>query len=275
MNLRQKIALFILISGMPTLGISQIEFSLKLNYDSTKWGVFAKPAAVITPSSNTLTGSGQVTVVAPKGFVVTGIHNYGGTWSQNARSNSPDENPDFDYISFGLSSDFPKILYQQGFETLLFSFANTGPCPDTLHLMANDDPFSSPNSAGSNPNNEILVIDSGRDENYFYSKNYDLCAWACKPCDLPGNTSSSNHLPVESGIVIYPNPTFGNVTIESAFTSEKVTNVTVTDFSGTIVFRKDLISNSVDLSHLPVGIYFFNMLTESEVIITKKIFIVK
>ena len=83
-------------------------------------------------------------------------------------------------------------------------------------------------------------------------------------CDL--QTSSTSTLFHESGLKIYPNPTNGQVQIES---ESEIEWVNVFDISG----RKVLTSKEqiIDLSYLNSGIYIFKIKTRNESI-TKKIF---
>ncbi len=183
-----KLILLVMCVVMSASGAyAQLELKLQLLDDST-WGVFVRPDTTINPTTSTITGSGQVTLVAPTGFTYTGFTNVSGTWIENARVNSPPENPGRDYISFGFQTDNPQIIYQAGSETLLFKFKRTGACPDTLYLIENGvDPFDQqPNSANSNPGNDLSVVDYGANEYYYYSRNYALSAWSCHDCDNDG-----------------------------------------------------------------------------------------
>ncbi|MFQ5446026.1 MAG: hypothetical protein ACE5FF_03765, partial [Saprospiraceae bacterium] len=182
----------ILLVSFVVLGFSsanaQLELKLQLMADSL-WGVYVRPDTTVLDSisENTITGSGQVTIVAPTGFAYSSLLSYGGSWIENARVNAPPENPARDYISFGFVSDNPQIVYKYGEETLLFTFKRTASCPDSLYLIENGvDPFDQlPNSANSNPGNDLPVIDFGAVPTAFYnySGNYALSAWSCHDCD--------------------------------------------------------------------------------------------
>lgn len=164
----------------------QMEMSIKYLTDEKSWGVYIRPDATIHPSQNTITGSGQVTVVAPRGFVLApnDLTSVAGLWLMNSRANGPAENPFRDYISFGFSADTPPIRYSSTSETLLFKFKKNGNCPDTLFLIDNaKDPFNRlPNSVNSNPGNDMAIFDIGAGgRSYFYSRNYQFEAWDCDP----------------------------------------------------------------------------------------------
>ncbi len=159
--------------------------------DGTKWGVYVDPQPSINPSANTLTGSGQITMVAPLNFAIVDFNSVSGFWSNNAIINGPLENPTKSYISFGLNNDIPKIVYSQTAPTLLFTFRKASNfCPGALYLIENGvDPFDDlPNSANSNPGNEITVLDFATMplSIYEYGENFAPFAWDCHDCDGDG-----------------------------------------------------------------------------------------
>lgn len=137
-------------------------FELRQMPESNTWGVFLSPSHQISPSEQTCTGSGQVTIVAPVNFTYSNFKNYSGTWIQNARVDAPVEALDKSYISFGFVTDEPKIKIFPKQRTLLFTFTANGDRSTKIALIDNDnDPFSVPNSYGSNPGNELGMIDFG------------------------------------------------------------------------------------------------------------------
>lgn len=163
---------------------AQIEFKLQWMPDSLAWGIFARPTDGTNPSDYLIIGSGQATVVAPNGAQFTRLQSFSGTWEQNAYVNAPAENPEMDYISFGLVTADPPIPLTAGKETLLFTFANKSEtCPETLYLMENKDPFNRmPNSVNSNPGNDISILDPGQDKSvYQFTAVYAPQAWDCHP----------------------------------------------------------------------------------------------
>ena len=168
------IALF----SFSTLSFGQdahLYFSLQQLPDLS-WGVFVKPSDIIFPSERTSAGTGQVTIVAPIGFEYAFLENHGGTWIENARVESPQEANDKVYISFGFINDNPKIQLSPNEETLLFTFMADAAFSNTFSLFENDnDPFSTPNSMGNNPGNEIGMLDFGTGtgmQTYRYAGNY-------------------------------------------------------------------------------------------------------
>ncbi len=164
------------LSAQMENAIADLYFKLKLMDDNTSWGVFVVPGESIKPTKRSNTGAGQVTIVTPAGFVYAGLENFGGSWVENARVDSPMEAPNNAYISFGFVSDEPRIKYSAGKETLLFTFipedANA-----IISLIDNvNDPFAAPNTYGSNPGNDLGVIDFGHADGtqvYNYGANLD------------------------------------------------------------------------------------------------------
>ncbi|MCF8243691.1 MAG: hypothetical protein K9J37_04760 [Saprospiraceae bacterium] len=168
---------------------AQIDFRIGLGTDGQTYTVYAKPKPTISPSTNTLTGTGQVTLVVPHGFVYTALTNLKGSWSA-ATIQAPVENPNFDYISVGLLTDegFPNnIQYIVGQETAIFKLKRTSACIGAVTLIETDDPFYAPNSVGSNPGNDIGVIDVGKPGFPFYvwMANYGS-APSCVDSDADG-----------------------------------------------------------------------------------------
>ena len=162
---------------------SQIDFKLQWLPDSLAWGVFATPSEGVRLSNFVIIGSGQATVAVPKGVELVDVKNFSGTWEQNAQIFSPKENPSKDYISFGLVSADPPMQFIPGVETLLFTFfTKTGDCPESMGLIAANDPFNVvPNSANANPGNDISVLDPQTQEILQFNQVYAPDAWNCHP----------------------------------------------------------------------------------------------
>jgi hypothetical protein len=172
-------------------GYSQIEFTLQLEADAVTYTVYAKAPANSTISTNTITGTGQVTIVVPTGFQLIDFQNLGGEWDGGGtRVNQPLEDSEHDYISFGLTGDNrPKAKYEPGKTTALFSFKGDGACAGLIRLIENNvDAFAQiPNSENSNPGNELGIIDLGNSlARFFYSKNYEPFAADCRDNDGDG-----------------------------------------------------------------------------------------
>ena len=163
----------------PENAINALNFKLELMSDNQTWGVFVISGELINPSTRTSTGSGQVTLVVPVGFSYANLRNHGGTWVENARVNGPMEAPDKTYISFGFVTDEPKIMLYPNEETLLFTFTTTD-LHSEIYLIDNvNDPFATPNSYGSNPGNDLGILDFGNPggmQTYAYNDNIDTNA---------------------------------------------------------------------------------------------------
>ena len=171
------------------------------------WAVFVKADSTIQPSQNILLGSGQVTVVAPTGFVVKNMTSYMGTWIQNARANAPMENRELDYISFGIRLSEPITGLGIFEETLILTFTTqSSVCPNSLSLIENDDIFAqNPNSLNTNPGNDLNMVDMGNQRAiYRYEGNYDLEAWNCNSSD--NITTSIKDFQRERLVKVFPNP---------------------------------------------------------------------
>jgi hypothetical protein len=153
-----------------------LEFKIQL-LDNGSYGVFVQPDHTIAPSSKTQTGSGQVTIVVPTGFEYNNLMNVAGTWVENARVDAPVEAADQSYISFGFVVDNPRIQLFPNEETLLFTFTADAAFAGQVELFDNEnDPFMTPNSYGSNPGNDLGVIDLGAKGGvayYAYARNYN------------------------------------------------------------------------------------------------------
>src|SRR5690348_7199683 len=93
------VAFFLMVSATTK---AQIDFRVGLGSDGKTYTVYAKPKPSINPSSTTITGTGQVTLVVPHGFTIplpvnTAVVSISGNWSVNAFVKAPVENPNFDY----------------------------------------------------------------------------------------------------------------------------------------------------------------------------------
>jgi len=174
--MRLKLWLFFLSSLISLVAKAQIKFSLQLAKDGITYIVYAKPAESANISSNTITGTGQVTIITPNGFQVENVTDLGGEWDNGGTVvRGPAEDPTHDYISFGLVGDTrPRVEYKQGMATALFSFQSKQGCQGTIRLIDNEkDTFAMlPNSINSNPSNEIGIIDLGNNlDRYRYTGN--------------------------------------------------------------------------------------------------------
>jgi len=109
----------------------------------------------------------QITIRVPTGgFEVGEITALieGVSFFRTGRDNAPIEAPAFDYISFSLGSQgTSRIPFERGEKVGLFSFTNTGICPDGDISLINNltDPFFPPNSRQSNAGQQMTVSGFG------------------------------------------------------------------------------------------------------------------
>lgn len=196
----------LLISGLLLFAYSQLSAQLYFKLEplpgGLKYGVFVRPCGDVYPTANTITGSGQVTVVYPTGLTLTEFANHAGTWTLNSTVAGPSEAPGMVYASVGFLMDNPKVDLNHDTETLLFSFKLNGNATGEPYLINNEtDPFNQlPNSVSSNPGNEFSVIDFGSSPvvYYAYSGNYIGLEPGCED-NIPQDSTGTN--PQDSTIV--------------------------------------------------------------------------
>lgn len=246
---------------LPIIMTAQLQYSLKYDNAASQWGVYVKNTVPMPPASRITTGSGQVTIVVSRGFVFEGFNTVSGIWQQNARVNRPVENPEVDYISVGFQADIPQIVLDAQEPTLLFTFMKTGACPDEIYLMHDHDPFSAPNSTGSNPNNDLAIVNTNHGIVYQYAGIYEPCAGFCKPCDesIFETPVSSTKFVVNPNFNIYPNPSEGTINVQ---TTEAFDNIKVFDVLGRVVAQFGEQQEVLNLNQLGEGQYL--LLFENE-----------
>jgi len=175
------------------------------------YAVYMRPNA--TPAGESYTLSAQVTIKAPHGegadrFVVTNLQSAvaDAIWVQSARVDAPPEDPQADYISFTFdplvmdaaafgalrrgnldfattANDLRAYTWRAGEAVKLFTFANGGTERGSVTLLENDDPFLAPNSAGTNPGNQIAIL--GLDVDNAYVGNYTAASEQAPGIFLP------------------------------------------------------------------------------------------
>lgn len=257
---------------------AQLYTKLQWMPDDQLWGVFVKTDTTIQPSQNVILGSGQVTVVAPNGFEIANLTSYMGSWIQNARVNGPEENPEKDYISFGirLSEAVSELGVYEEVLILTFSTIDTD-CPSSLYLIDKDDPFVAvnPNSQNTNPGNDLRMVDIGNDRQiYQYLDNYDLNAWNCGD---PNNvTTSLKDFQREQSVKVYPNP-FQKALVFELTDHQNSTNfqIQLRDNLGRLVYsaKMDTPQLKVDIN-VNNALYFYQVmdLDKNQIVATGKLF---
>ncbi len=164
---------------------SGMEYKIALNGDT--YEVLMRPQG--TPTEPNLTLTAQITIKVPHGtgadrFEIADFVNLtdGAEWSATSRIDAPSEDNIYDYISFTVAfpdGDHTVFNWAEGQAVKLFTFTNSGACLGPVALMENSDPFMAPNSANTNPGNQINVMGLGSDN--AYAGNYDIGQARCGP----------------------------------------------------------------------------------------------
>jgi len=177
-----------------------VDYSIRLNM-AGEYEVYYRPDFTLAGALGQISTS-QVTIVAPTavgaliglmGEVPTNplwgaVTNVTCQWQVNARVDAPPENPNFDYISVGMTPGCANPGWTAGVEVHMFSFV-LGACDGALELFVNGvDPFDpvvigGPNSANSNPGNEITILNFGNTN--LWNSNYDVGMADCSATLLP------------------------------------------------------------------------------------------
>jgi len=115
-----------------------------------------------------ITSTAQATIRAPKNTLrVANLVNLieGVEFKNNSTYLAPEEEPDADYVSFGLESNNTSgIIYRKDTLTPLFTFQNELPCSGSTFRMAlARDPFVQGNSQNANAANQLTTLGSGPD----------------------------------------------------------------------------------------------------------------
>ena len=175
--------------------IGTIEFALEMAADGKTYTVFAKPTETTFLSTNTITGTGQVTIVTSPGFEIANFKNLGAQWDAGISIvRQPIEDPTHDYLSIGLAGDnTPKLIFQAHQPIPLFSFESKNGCQGIVRLIdGTKDKFAqTPNSENSNPINELGVIDLDKGlKRAIYTGNYGAANVNCSSSNFPPISTS-------------------------------------------------------------------------------------
>ena len=109
-RLRALVVITLFLFCFQNVSFAQLEMKLQNMPEENTWGVYVRPMDSINPTTNTITGSGQVTLVGPTGFIfgASSLFSISGNWANNARKNHPSEASDRDYLSFGFNTNYIK-----------------------------------------------------------------------------------------------------------------------------------------------------------------------
>ncbi len=248
-----------------TLASAQLRTKLQWMPEDNLWGIFVKADSTISPSQNILLGSGQVTVVAPTNFEVTNMISYMGSWVLNARVNSPIENGDKDYISFGIRLSEKVSQLGQYDETLILTFSSDNDCPTSLYLIEEDDPFvvTSPNSMNTNPGNDLQMVDIGQGAAiYRYHGNYDLESWNCNAIVADSMTTSLEDIKRQEMIKVFPNPFIDQIVFEAQMEGKQPNlQIKITDNVGRLIYNEVMKSDRLKINmQAQDGLYFYQVI---------------
>ncbi len=255
---------------------AQLYLTLKKMPAENVWGVYVHTCDSLSPTNQTITGSGQVTIVAKMGSVFSELTNMGGAWDDNALVYSPVENPGMLYFTMGFVADQPAITYLPGEETLLFTFKMTNQDGSPPALIDNEtDPFAQlPNSIGTNPGNELSVVDFGKSPLAFYNYSgiyHDGDTADCEEGNTPTAVEAS--LP-DSQILLYPNPAANRIILKATKNSSSpgytarlwnadMVQMGSIDFSG----RQN---TEIDIENLPPGMYLITIEEQGHLVRTER-----
>jgi hypothetical protein len=133
-------------------------------------------------------------------------------------------------------------------------------------------------SGSSNPSNKKVIITSNpfpggmsiSDDGTFSGKPFEFGNWTLKfyvtdfnnistykNIDFNVNESTSNLNNQSDEFILFPNPTYGKINIQ---TNEKIENIKVFDIKGKFIINFS--ENTVDLSNQESGIYFLQIQTD-------------
>ncbi|GGD82249.1 hypothetical protein GCM10011514_52840 [Emticicia aquatilis] len=195
--------LIFLMSIIGQNSFGQISYRVGLDADKVTYRVFMKSVASYSNIQAKIS-TAQVTLIVPHGigasqFLVSNLQGKSvGSNQMNwgvSRVDAPNENKAADYISFGYNGSGSPLLFNivAGEEIELFNFKNTGTCTGSVALITNTDPFSPPNSANTNPGNQMTVLGFGTGN--AYQSNYGgsvTCLTSTTVADITAAITGSN-----------------------------------------------------------------------------------
>lgn len=249
---------------------AQVQFILDLDPVTRVYTVSMLPEVTWAPPFNK-TATAQITVKAPNElFELTELQSAipGIEWDMNSRVNTPEEAPEYDYLSFALiTGGLEPLEYVAGKPTKLFTFKNATECSGEVSLINNDsDPFLPPNSRNANVGNSIAVH-GARGEAYM--GNVSDKAFACdygfpiiKQTDVDAVPAIEAIDEIAAYVDIYPNPTTALLNIDFSWNKtpgEK--QILLYNNQGSLVkFQKVKVKEgnnqiNFDISMLTSGIY--------------------
>jgi Secretion system C-terminal sorting domain len=255
--MRKVVMAACIIAAFQTTVKAQIQYKVERLPNSRYYIVSAISDTTYSKPMN-LVSTAQVTLKVPAGgFKVGSIQPFGTKWSVNGRSDAPKENPEFDYINFGLRDMGTSLLtFKKGDVIPLFAFEASGTCLGEIALMDNKtDALTTVNEAQINVGNQMTILGAGGDA---WKGNVVGAAKA----DCFEMTAIEKGM-AKGGIIIYPNPVQDELTI--TFTrgvkEAKEGFINLYDAAGRIMLREKrqfndgLNEQRFDVSNLSAGTY--------------------
>ncbi len=221
--------LILMMSFINQYAMGQISYRVGLDADKITYRVFMRSVASYSNIQAKIS-TAQVTLVVPHGtsanqFQVSNLQgkmvgNIQMNWGVS-RVDAPNENKNADYISFGYNGSGSALLFNivAGEEIELFNFKNTGNCTGSVALITNTDAFTPPNSANTNPGNQMTVLGFGTGN--AYQTNYGTAVTCLSSTSIPDMTV------VMTGSNVVTSNTATNYTIN-------VSNIGTAASSGTV-----------------------------------------
>ena len=277
----KKINLFLLLAFLfSSFNMNaQFEFKLSYDFDTEIYTASLIPQATYT-GKDALTSDGQITLKVPANlFIPVEIQSSlsGMTWEANSIVHSPEEAPEYDYISFALqiSGGVAYPEYEEGVEIILFTFKNaygcqagTGNPNDAIISIVdnNNDPFMPPNSANANIGNSFSVLGANMSGSTFgFGGLYNGGSVSCDPANP---TSTAEELGFSS-FRVFPNPVETNANVEINWEGEAQEAILkLVDPAGKLISQEPIsIANGkntkrLNVANLPAGSYFLYLTGE-------------
>lgn len=264
MTTYQFILSFCLTLLMVNVSEAQVKFKLAMLEDGRTYQVSLVPEMTFESPMN-ITSTAQVTLRTPAdGFEVDQIFNLlpNVIWEPNSKTSTPDESPEYDYISFGLiTAGTNGIVYEAGVEVPLFAFTNYVDCKGAISLIDNEtDPFAPPNSMQVNVGNQITILGAHGDA---YIGNLPQHTVTCE-----GNITSIEQIDKqEINLSLFPNPTHQLITMDFDWDRRnEAVQMNILNITGAIVhensvqIKKGTNVLQADVSHLAQGNYFIELI---------------
>lgn len=261
MNIFKQISFLIVLATWVSVLQGQVKFQLTLLEDGQTYQVDMISEATIAPPFNVIS-TAQITLKTTTGsFEVNQFFNVQPEviWEPNSKTVSPEEAPDFDYISFGLiSQGTNKLLFEAGEKIPLFQFTNFLDCSGGVVSLVNnqEDPFFPPNSEQVNIGNHITILGAMGDAYMDNTTNDEV------PCG--GNLTNLETISLNDiNAILSPNPAQNHIFLSFDWNRQtENSQLQVIDLSGKVV-KKEQIKiltgknfQSIDISALATGTYF-------------------